>query len=141
MSGKKNKSQPVLFDAPEDAAFLDPAWRKEWVGMPEFTQDDITSWHRVIVHFRNADDLRRFGEVIGQRIGYKPLALWYPQAEIEHAVNKKWIVASESVVCSACTRYFVGDKVCARDSAESLSDRLFAECECPSCQGFCTCER
>jgi hypothetical protein len=63
--------QPQLFDMEED----------EWQGMPEFVQDDLSP-HRVIyVRFRNAEDVAKFEELMGQRITEKQKTIWFPYAE------------------------------------------------------------
>jgi hypothetical protein len=63
--------QPELFDMEED----------EWQGMPEFVQEDLSP-HRVIyVRFRNAEDVAKFEELMGQRITEKQKTIWFPYAE------------------------------------------------------------
>ena len=63
--------QPQLFDMEED----------EWQGMPEFVQEDLSP-HRVIyVRFRNAEDVTKFEELMGQRITEKQKTIWFPYAE------------------------------------------------------------
>jgi len=63
--------QPELFDMEED----------EWQGMPEFVQEDLSP-HRVIyVRFRNAEDIAKFEELMGQRITEKQKTIWFPYAE------------------------------------------------------------
>jgi hypothetical protein len=57
----------------------DPA--AEWKGMPEFVQEDVTSFRRIIVHFACQDDVDSFAELIGQRLGDKTRAIWYPEAQ------------------------------------------------------------
>ena len=90
MAIHKKKPQAALFEG-EDAALLDPSWKQEWQSMPEFIQEDATSWHSLVVHFRNADDLRAFGELLGQKIGFKPKALWFPAAEIGRIGDKRYV--------------------------------------------------
>jgi hypothetical protein len=63
--------QPQLFDMEQD----------EWQGMPEFVQEDLSP-HRVIyVRFRNAEDVAKFEELMGQRITEKQKTIWFPYAE------------------------------------------------------------
>jgi hypothetical protein len=63
--------QPQLFDMEEN----------EWQGMPEFVQEDLSP-HRVIyVRFRNAEDVAKFEELMGQRITEKQKTIWFPYAE------------------------------------------------------------
>ena len=36
-------------------------WKKHWVGMPEFEQEDSKwEWHRLKVSFKNWDDYKKF---------------------------------------------------------------------------------
>jgi hypothetical protein len=58
---------------------FDPS--EEWGGMPEFEQEDLTSFKSIHVHFRNQKDIDNFSELIGQGIGNKR-SIWYPEAEI-----------------------------------------------------------
>jgi len=63
--------QPQLFDMEQD----------EWQGMPEFIQEDLSP-HRVIyVRFKNAEDVAKFEELMGQRITEKQKTIWFPYAE------------------------------------------------------------
>lgn len=52
-----------------------------WQGMPEFEQEDKSSYQSIHVHFRNAEDVKEFAELIGQRLTDKTRSIWYPQAE------------------------------------------------------------
>jgi len=51
---------------------------KEWEGMPEFNQEDLTSDRKITVHFRNKEDFKEFEELMKQRITPKQKSLWYP---------------------------------------------------------------
>lgn len=53
----------------------------EWQGMPEFEQEDKTSFRSIHVHFKNQEDVDRFAERIGQKFTDKTRAIWYPQIE------------------------------------------------------------
>ncbi len=52
----------------------------EWVGMPEFEQEDKTAFRSIHVHFRGQEDIDRFSELIGQEIKGSR-SLWFPEAE------------------------------------------------------------
>lgn len=56
-------------------------WQKEWKGMPEFVQEDLTSHRKIIVHFRNNEDVKRFAELLGQKITPKQPSLWFPEMQ------------------------------------------------------------
>ena len=63
----------------------------EWAGMPEFSQDDQTSWKQVIVHFNTPEDLEAFSKLIGQTLTPKTRSIWYPEAEIGRLVTKRYV--------------------------------------------------
>ena len=54
---------------------------EEWEDMPEFEQDDKTSFRHVIVHFENNDDLTEFFSIIGQSHTDKTKFIWFPEQE------------------------------------------------------------
>ena len=53
----------------------------EWEGMPEFDQNDQTSYKKCIVHFDNEIDRTRFFEAIGQSFTEKTSSVWFPPQE------------------------------------------------------------
>ena len=46
----------------------DESWKKEWQDMPEFEMKDLSSFRKIVVHFRNQEDIDKFAELIGQKI-------------------------------------------------------------------------
>jgi hypothetical protein len=52
---------------------------KEWDGMPEYVQEDKTSLYSLRVHFKSLDDVKLFGELLGQDITEKTRSIWYPE--------------------------------------------------------------
>jgi len=62
----------------------------EWTGMPEFKQDDLTPVRQLIVSFRNQEDVQAFAEHIGQQITEKTRSLWFPKAEIDRLMDKRY---------------------------------------------------
>jgi hypothetical protein len=52
----------------------------EWEGMPEFEQEDMKGFQAVHVHFKTKEDRDTFSELIGQKLGDKTRAIWYPEA-------------------------------------------------------------
>jgi hypothetical protein len=55
----------------------DEHWTKEWQDMPEFIQEDLTSFRKIVVHFKNNDDVDKFSKLIGQKITPKQPSLWW----------------------------------------------------------------
>jgi hypothetical protein len=63
----------LLFDEYENE------WQKEWKDMPEFIQEDLTSFRKIVVHFRNKEDVKQFSELLSQKNTPKQPSLWYPE--------------------------------------------------------------
>ena len=70
----------VIAQEGEPAGEIDP--NEHWVGMPEFEHEDLTSYRRLIVHFKDQDAVDSFAEMVGQTITDKTKFLWYPEIEI-----------------------------------------------------------
>jgi len=79
-------SEETLFGLSE---FTD--WEKEWVGMPEFSQQDLTPLRVINVRFKSENDVRQFAELIGQTITPKQKALWFPFVEFRRASHLRYI--------------------------------------------------
>jgi hypothetical protein len=61
----------------------------EWVGMPEFKQDDKTSKNAVIVHFRSDEDKMLFAKLVEQEnMTAKTKSIWWPVMEHEDLLSK-----------------------------------------------------
>ena len=67
------------------------SWKEEWKGMPEFIQEDLTSFRKIIVHFKCQEDVDTFAKLIGQKITPKSPSLWYPKYEIRRYADKRYI--------------------------------------------------
>jgi hypothetical protein len=67
---------------------------EEWVGMPEFQQNNAAAFKTIVVHFKDAEAVDLFANLIGQRITPKTRFVWYPQAEIERYVDKQYTTAA-----------------------------------------------
>jgi hypothetical protein len=66
-------------------------WREEWKGMPEFVQEDLSSFRKVVVHFRNQEDVDLFAELIGQKLTPKQPSCWYPHLPIMRVRGKFYV--------------------------------------------------
>ncbi len=62
----------------------------EWTGMPEFENEDKTSFQSIIVHFENQQVVDEFATLIQQKITAKTRSTWYPQIEIERYADKTY---------------------------------------------------
>lgn len=57
----------------------EPLWRREWQGMPEFVQERVDSYAKVIVRFRNQEDVDRFSALMEQTVTADTKSLWFPK--------------------------------------------------------------
>ena len=65
-------------------------WKNEWQDMPEFEMEDLSSFRKIVVHFRNQEDIDKFAELIGQKITKAP-SLWYPEWEKRRYADKRYV--------------------------------------------------
>ena len=77
---------------PGQGALFDdgPAWAERWKGMPSYEHDDLEPWRSVKVHFRNRDDMKAFGEIVGQNLLDATRSIWYPEAEIGRHTDRRY---------------------------------------------------
>lgn len=67
---------------------VDP--NEEWKGMPEFDQPDKTAARQIVMNFKSDEDAAAFGELLGQSVTDKTRSLWFPKAEIERLMDKRY---------------------------------------------------
>jgi hypothetical protein len=67
------------------------SWRQEWVGMPEYVQEDLASFKSVSVNFENQGEVDFFSNLIGRELTDKTKSIWYPEAEIRHHWAKQYM--------------------------------------------------
>lgn len=84
---------PAEAEAPSLFGELDQftSWWAEWVGMPEFCQEDIGPWKSLMVHFESRVDMEAFAKLVEQTITYRTRSVWYPKAEIGRFSDKRYI--------------------------------------------------
>lgn len=82
--------QNSLFGETEELGDVE-SWQKEWRGMPEFVQEDLTSYRKIVIHFRNEKDVDDFSKLIQQNITPKQKALWFPHMEKRRYSNKEYV--------------------------------------------------
>jgi len=68
----------------------DKSWKKEWENMPEFKMKDLSSFRKIVVHFRNQKDIDEFAKLIKQKITKAP-SLWHPQWKKRRYADKQYI--------------------------------------------------
>ena len=87
MSDEEDQQQFLfagLHDDPND-------WKKHWVGMPELSQEDLSSFRKIVIHFRSDEDVAAFATLIGQQITPKQPSLWFPEMTHRIASDKRWV--------------------------------------------------
>src|SRR5262245_22369868 len=62
----------------------------EWANMPDFDQDDIRSFRKIIVHFADQAAVDDFAKKIGQTFTPQTKFVWHPQAERVEAHDQEW---------------------------------------------------
>lgn len=78
----------TLFDNQENE------WQKEWKDMPEFIQNlPNREYKKLIIRFKNEEDLNDFSKLINQKITFKTKSIWFP--EIERGINANKIYINE----------------------------------------------
>jgi hypothetical protein len=63
----------------------------EWQGMPECENEDQAPFRSLHVHFASEEDVRRFGEAIGQEIPDRAPSLWFPARAIERLSSTPYV--------------------------------------------------
>jgi hypothetical protein len=66
-------------------------WKKHWVGMPEFVQNDKKTFKTIYLHFRNQEDYDAFAKLVDQNLTMKTKSIWYPKLERDENSLKRWI--------------------------------------------------
>lgn len=66
-------------------------WEDEWTDMPEFDMVDQSPKRKIVVSFRNDEDVQKFAELIGQNITPKQKSLWYPFMPKRKYADKRYV--------------------------------------------------
>ena len=53
-------------------------YEEEWEGMPEFRQGKVEPYAKIIIRFDSENDLKKFSELINQKLTKKTKSIWYP---------------------------------------------------------------
>lgn len=61
-----------------------------WNDLPEFVMEDLTSFRKLIIHFRNEKDVNDFAELLKQNITPKQKSLWFPKIQIRSTKNMQY---------------------------------------------------
>ena len=63
----------------------------EWVGMPEYDNNDMTAYKTLKVHFRNQKDIMLFAKLLNQKITSDTKSLWYPSLTKETFTDMDYV--------------------------------------------------
>lgn len=69
-------------------------WVSEWLGMPDFEQEDLTPLKSLTIHFSTEEALVSFAELVGQRLTMKTKSIWFPEEDLEPIIDKRWADSS-----------------------------------------------
>lgn len=69
----------------------DKEWKKHWVGMPEFVQEENSAYKRLIINFRTKEDYEEFAKLIGQPLTEKTKSTWHPRLDREANSLRRWV--------------------------------------------------
>jgi len=64
---------------------------REWQDMPEFTQEKQSSFHSIIIHFRNREDIQEFAKLINQNLTPETKSIYYPKLKYTTIMGKQYI--------------------------------------------------
>jgi len=59
-------------------------------GMPEFKQDSLKPYQKVVVNLLNEEAALKFFKLIGQPYTKKTRSIWFPQVEEDRYINKRY---------------------------------------------------
>lgn len=91
MTDEPKKERP---EEPQASLFAKGEWWDEsWQGMPEFVQKDLTPFKTIYVHFETREDMDAFARLVDQTITLNTRSIWYPEAEIGHFADRRYVDA------------------------------------------------
>ena len=78
-----------------EALGVEEEWRKEWQDMPEFVMGNTEPFQKITISFKSWEDVKKFGELIGQRVTQKTDSLWFPKPD-DYVAPKNFRYMDES---------------------------------------------
>lgn len=80
---QKNQDQGTLWDIDS----REP-WEKEWIGMPEFIQDDLDPVKSLKINFLTEKDYEDFCKLINRDLTMQTKSIWFPDVKKGMNANK-----------------------------------------------------
>jgi ParB-like nuclease family protein len=68
---------------------------REWVGMPEFEQNEKKAYRTMIVHFQDEGSFKTFMGLVDQQVTDKTKFIWFPPVEDESYVQTQYRAAAQ----------------------------------------------
>jgi len=65
--------------------------KKLWKGMPEFEQEDNSTYKTIYVHFRTESDYKEFAKLVNQNLSNKTKSIWHPALDRTQNSLLRWI--------------------------------------------------
>lgn len=90
-STKRSKAKKKVTAGLFDHGANEPEWRKHWVGMPEYVNEENKPFHTITFKFRNEDDYAMFAEVVNQNMTEKTKSMWHPSLAIDQIRGRMWM--------------------------------------------------
>ena len=87
-----NKIQQSLFGEGE----LLSREQEEWQDMHEFVQEEQQSYAKIIIRFRNKEDLQEFSKLIKQDLNENTKSIWHPKLKFEDHFSYRYVEEDES---------------------------------------------
>jgi hypothetical protein len=75
---------PLLFSG----AAPDP--HKEWEDMPEYDNQDLNGYQRIVVHFPTKKDVKKFARLMKQKITDNTKSMWFPEQEEDKVTGERY---------------------------------------------------
>ena len=92
-SVKRKLSQTKLFPLEpikeNRASFKE--YMKYWKNMPEYETENLLPYRTLPVHFATKKDMKAFAKLVGQQITKVSKCIWFPEAEIGHIADKRYV--------------------------------------------------
>jgi len=68
----------------------EPIWVQEWIGMPEFIQNEQKPYAKIILRVESESSLKELEKLLDQKFTQKTKSAWYPAKSHWGLENKKW---------------------------------------------------
>jgi hypothetical protein len=78
-----------LIESARGAVVTDPA--AEYTGMPEYKNEDKTSFRKILVHFKTQADVDKFAKAVKQKIIEQTRFIWFPVIVAERERDKSYV--------------------------------------------------